>query len=123
MANRLVKNGCEAYLAWVVDSQIPAKKRVEAPRVVREYMDVFPNELPGLPPLREVEFTIDLLLGTALISVAPYRMELMELKELKSQLQELLKKGFIQPSVSPWGATVLFVKKKDGTLRLCIDYH
>ena len=107
----------------MVDSQIPAKKRVEAPRVVRDYMDVFPNELLGLPPSREVEFTIDLLPGTAPISVAPYRMALMELKELKSQLQELLEKGLIQPSVSPWGAPVLFVKKKDGTLRLCIDYH
>ncbi|KAA0048435.1 pol protein [Cucumis melo var. makuwa] len=91
--------------------------------VVRDYPDVFLEELPGLPPYREIEFAIELEPGTVPISRAPYRMTLAELKELKVQLQELLDKGFIRPSVSPWGAPVLFVKKKDGSMRLCIDYR
>ena len=91
--------------------------------VVRDYPTVFPEDLPGLPPEREVEFGIDLMPGTAPISKTPYRMAPVELKELKDQLEDLLKKGFIRPSISPWGAPVLFVKKKDGSLRLCIDYH
>ncbi|KAL0544935.1 hypothetical protein IC582_020065 [Cucumis melo] len=91
--------------------------------VVRDYPDVFPEELPGLPPHREVEFAIELEPGTVPISRAPYRMAPAELKELKVQLQELLDKGFIRPSVSPWGAPVLFVKKKDGSMRLCIYYR
>nr|GFD11236.1 putative reverse transcriptase domain, aspartic peptidase domain protein [Tanacetum cinerariifolium] len=73
--------------------------------------DVFPDELPRIPPVREVEFSIELIPGVEPISKAPYRMDLIELKELKGQLQELLKRGFIRPSVSPWGAPVLFVKK------------
>ena len=91
--------------------------------VMRDYEDVFPTELPGLPPEREVEFAIDLYPGTTPISKAPYRMAPAEMKELKKQLQELLEKGFIRPSISPWGAPVLFVKKKDGSMRLCIDYR
>ena len=97
--------------------------RIEDIPVVSEFPDVFPEELPGLPPTREIDFTIDLLPGTAPISQAPYRMAPAELKELKTQLQELVDKGFIRPSMSPWGAPVLFVKKKDDTLRLCIDYR
>ena len=84
---------------------------------------MFPEELSGLPPQREIEFAIDVILGATLTTITPYRMAPLELKELKLQFQELLEKGFIQPSVSPWGAPVLFVKKKDGTLRLCIDYR
>nr|GFD09598.1 putative reverse transcriptase domain-containing protein [Tanacetum cinerariifolium] len=76
----------------------------------------------GIPPVREVEFNIELIPGAEPISKAPYRMAPVELKELKDQLQELLERGFIRPSVSPWGTTVLFVKKKDGSMRLCIDY-
>ena len=76
-----------------------------------------------LPPDREIEFTIELILGTTSIFKAPYRMSPIELKELKVHLQELLDKGFIHLSVSPWGASVLFVKKKDGSMRLCIDYR
>ncbi|KAA0035721.1 ty3-gypsy retrotransposon protein [Cucumis melo var. makuwa] len=91
--------------------------------VVRDYPDVFPEELPVLPPHREVEFIIELEPGTVPISRAPYRMAPAELKELKVQLQELLDKGFIRLSVSPWGAPVLFFKKKDGSMRLCIDYR
>ena len=91
--------------------------------VVKEFPDVFPKELPGLPPVREVEVSIDILLGTTPIAQTPYRMAPTEFAELKIQLQELLDKGFIRPSISPWGAPVLFVKKKDGTFRLCIDYR
>ncbi|CAN6462542.1 unnamed protein product [Victoria cruziana] len=91
--------------------------------VVQEYRDVFPEDLPGLPPEREIEFTIELIPGVQPISKAPYRMAPAELAELKKQIEELTKKGFIQPSMSPWGAPILFVKKKDGTMRLCIDYR
>ena len=90
--------------------------------VVKDFPDVFPKELPGIPPKREVDLSIEILPGTAPTSRAPSRMAPAELKELKIQIQELLDKGFIRPSVSPWCALVLFVKKKDGTLRMCIDY-
>jgi hypothetical protein len=90
---------------------------------VCEYADVFPDELPGLPPDRDIEFTIELQPGTTHISKRPYRMPPAELVELKKQLQELLDKGFIRPSTSPWGCSALFVKKKDESLRLCIDYR
>ncbi len=82
---------------------------------------MFPKELLGLPPEREVQFEIEIMPGVDPISITPYRMAPAELKELKVHLQELLDKGFIHPSVSPWGAPILFVKKKDGTLRLCIN--
>ena len=81
------------------------------------------KNLPGLPPDREIEFCIDIVPGTDPISMPPYRMAPAELKELNEQLKELLDQGFIRPSTSPWGAPVLFVKKKDGSLRLCIDYR
>nr|GFC08453.1 putative reverse transcriptase domain-containing protein [Tanacetum cinerariifolium] len=87
-----------------------------------EVFDLSADELPGIPPVREVEFNIELIPGAEPISKAPYRMAPVELKELKDQLQELLELGFICPSVSPWGTPVLFVKKKDGSMRLCIDY-
>ena len=90
--------------------------------VVKEFPDVFLEELPGIPPEREVDLSIKIVPGTAPVSRAPYRMAPLELKELRLQLQEMLDKGFIRPNVSPWGASVLFVKKKDGTLRMCIDY-
>uniref|UniRef100_A0A2N9EJD6 Reverse transcriptase domain-containing protein n=1 Tax=Fagus sylvatica TaxID=28930 RepID=A0A2N9EJD6_FAGSY len=121
-ANRLLRKGCRGFLASVVDLQ---KKELEIKDIpiVREFSDVFPEDLSGLPPDREVEFSIDLVPGTAPISKAPYRMAPAELKELKGQLKELLDKGFIRPSSSPWGAPILFVKKKDGSMRLCIDYR
>jgi len=90
--------------------------------VVCHYSNVF-SEITGLPLNREVEFSIDLVSGTHPIHKAPYRMAPTELRELKEQLKELLDRGFIRPSVSPWGAPVLFVKKKDGSLRMCIDYR
>jgi hypothetical protein len=92
-------------------------------RVVCEYPDVFPEELPGMPPDRDIEFSIELLPGTAPISKRPYRMDVKDLVELKKQIEELLKKGFICPSSSPWGALVLFVNKKDGSRRMCVDYR
>ena len=96
---------------------------VDSVPVVREYADVFPTDLPCLPPERDIDFAIDLEPGTRPISIPPYRMAPAELRELSVQLKDLLEKGFIRPSVSPWGAPVLFVKKKDGTLRMCIDYR
>jgi hypothetical protein len=91
--------------------------------VVREFPDVFPEELPGMPPDREVEFVIDLLPGTGLISKRTYMMSIEDLKELKKQLMELQEAGYIRPSSSPWGTPVLFVKKKDGSQRMCVDYR
>jgi hypothetical protein len=91
--------------------------------VVSEYADVFPDELPGMTPDWDIEFTIQLQPGTTPISKRPYRMPPVELAELKNQLQELLDKGFIRPSTSPWGCPALFVKKKDESLSLCIDYR
>jgi hypothetical protein len=92
-------------------------------RVVRDFPDVYPEELPGIPPDREVEFVIDLLPSTAPISKRPYRMSMEELKELKKQLTELQEAGYIRLSPSPWGALVLFVQKKDGSQRMCVDYR
>ena len=83
---------------------------------------MFP-EIPGLPPKRDIDFTIELVPGAAPVSKTPYRMSTPDMLELKMQLQELLEKKYIRPSLSPWGVPVLFVKKKDGTLRLCIDYR
>jgi hypothetical protein len=90
--------------------------------VVCKYPDVFPDDLPGMPLDRDVEFVIELQPGTAPISKRPYRMPPKELAGLKVQLQELLDKGYIRPS-SPWGSPALFVKKKDGSLRMCVDYR
>jgi hypothetical protein len=91
--------------------------------IVSKFLDVFPGELPGMPPERKVEFTIELILGTALISKRAYRVSRPKLVELKKQIDELLEKGYIRPSTSPWVAPVLFVDKKDGTKRMCIDYR
>ena len=97
--------------------------RLEDIPIVKEFSDVFPDDISGLPPDRAIEFVIELIPGTKPISFPPYRMVPAELKELKAQLEELLSKGFIRPSTSPWGTPVLFVKKKDGSLWLCIDYR
>ena len=91
--------------------------------VVCEFLDIFLDELPGLPPDRDIEFKIKLIPGTVPISRRPYRMPPNELAELKIQLQELLEKGFIHPSLSPWGCPAIFVKKKDKSLRMCMDYR
>nr|CAE02265.2 OSJNBb0049I21.5 [Oryza sativa Japonica Group] len=91
--------------------------------IVQQFPDVFPEDLPGMPPDRDIEFIIDLIPGTAPISKRPYRMPVNELEELKKQIRELQEKGFVRPSSSPWGAPVLFVKKKDGSMRMCVDYR
>ena len=91
--------------------------------MVCEFQDVFPEDLPRLPPDRDVEFSIELEPSTAPISQRPYRMAPKELAKIKKQLEELLEKGFIRPSSSPWGCPAIFVKKKDGTLRMCVDYR
>jgi hypothetical protein len=109
-SNRIVLNHLDA--ASTVDM-----------RIVSEYPDVFPEELSCMPPDHEIEFVIELLSGTAPIFKKPYRMATNQLVELKEQLQELLDKGYIRPSASPWGAPVIFVLKKDGTQRMCVDYR
>nr|GEX30431.1 putative reverse transcriptase domain-containing protein [Tanacetum cinerariifolium] len=121
-ARTLLSHGCEGFLATIHDTTSDVPSIHDQP-IVSEFPDVFPDELPGIPPVHEVEFNIELIPGVEPILKAPYRMALIELKELKDQLQELLERGFIRPSVSPWGASVLFVKKKDGSMRLCIDYR
>nr|GEV45621.1 putative reverse transcriptase domain-containing protein [Tanacetum cinerariifolium] len=98
-------------------------KQLKDVLVVRDFPEVFPEDLPGLPPARPVEFQIDLIPGASPVAQAPYRLAPSEMKELSEQLQELSDKGFIRPSSSPWGAPVLFVKKKDGSFRMCIDYR
>ncbi|GJU13496.1 putative reverse transcriptase domain-containing protein [Tanacetum coccineum] len=114
-----------------MSSRISAKKKEDKSEgkqikdvpIVRDFPEVFPEDLPGLPPARPVEFQIDLIPGAAPVARAPYRLAPSEMKELSEQLQELSDKGFIRPSSSPWGAPVLFVKKKDGSFRMCIDYR
>jgi hypothetical protein len=103
-------------------NQLDSSQGSEVP-VVNEFPDVFPVELPGMPPDQDIEFVIELKPGTALIFKTPFRMTTPELAELKEHIKELLEKGFIRPSSSPWGATVIFVPKKDGTQRLCVDYR
>ncbi|XP_069152746.1 uncharacterized protein [Solanum lycopersicum] len=112
-AKRIVSKGCLAFLAHLRDdtSQVPL---IESVSIVREFLDVFPADLLGIPPDRNIDFCIDLEPNTRPISIPPYRMTPAELRELKAQLQELLGKGFIRPSASPWDAPVLFVKKNDG---------
>jgi hypothetical protein len=100
-----------------------ATQNLEDIPVVREFPDVFPEDLPSLPPDRDVEFTIELQPDTTPISRRPYRMTPKELAELKIQLKELMDKGFICPSSSPWGCPTIFVKKKDKSLWLCVDYR
>ncbi|KAA3484615.1 DNA/RNA polymerases superfamily protein [Gossypium australe] len=122
LTQKYLRKGYEAYLAFVMNAK-ETELRIESVPIVCEYPDIFPEELPELPPVREIEFGIELASGTAPISIAPYRMAPTELKELKAQLQELTNKGFARPSFSSWGAPILFVKKKDGSIRLCIDYR
>ena len=121
-AQKCLRKGYHAFLAHVVNKDSAERELEEIP-VVRDFPDVFPEDLPGLPPPRQVEFRIDLVPGAAPVARSPYRLAPSEMQELSNQLQELLDKGFIRPSFSPWGAPVLFVKKKDGSFRMCIDYR
>ncbi|GKA73869.1 putative reverse transcriptase domain-containing protein [Tanacetum coccineum] len=118
--------GHHVFLAHVTTKETKDKsgeKRLEDVQIVRDFPEVFPEDLPGLLPTRQVEFQIDLMPGVAPVARAPYRLAPFEMKELPEQLQELSEMGFIRPSSSPWGAPVLFVKKKDGSFRMCIDYR
>ncbi|GKE64349.1 putative reverse transcriptase domain-containing protein [Tanacetum coccineum] len=99
------------------------EKKLDDIRVVRDFPEVFPDDLSGLPPMREIEFRIDLIPGALPVVKSPYRLAPSEMSELSNQLKELQEKGFIRPSHSPWEAPVLFVKKKDGAMRMCIDYR
>ena len=122
----MYESKCQGQLAgWLASLTLEDEERsdLDLPRVVCKYVDVFPDELPGLPPRRVVDFGIELHPGTLPISMTPHRMAPVELQELRVQLHELLDKGFIRPSTSPWGAPVLFDKKKGKTFRLCIDYR
>ncbi|KAA3480710.1 Retrotransposon protein [Gossypium australe] len=102
LAQKFVRKGCEAYLAYVLDTKV-FESKIESVPVVCEYPNVVPEELSGLPPIREVAFAIELVSGTSPISIALYRTAPIELKELKAQLQELTDRGFARPSFSPWG--------------------
>ena len=121
-ASKMLRKGCQGYFAFVVDRRQEGTRLEDIP-IVKEFPDVFPDYISGLPPDRAIEFVIELIPRTEPISIPPYKMVPAELKELKAQLEELLNKGFIRPSTSSWGASVIFVKKKDGRLQLCIDYR
>ncbi|GKA35785.1 putative reverse transcriptase domain-containing protein [Tanacetum coccineum] len=125
-AQEYMARGCQVFLAQISakkEEDKSERKQIEDVPIVRDFPEVFPEDLPGLPPARPVEFQIDLIPGAAPVARAPYRLAPSEMKELQKQLQELSDKGFIRPSSSPWGAPVLFVKKKDGSFRMCIDYR
>nr|GEW31673.1 putative reverse transcriptase domain-containing protein [Tanacetum cinerariifolium] len=119
---KYVNRGSYLFVAQVIEKEL-AERRLEDVPVICKFLDVFPEDLPGLPPPQQVEFEIQLVPGAAPVARAPYRLAPSEMKELAKQLQELSDKGFIRPSSSPWGAPVLFVKKKDGTFHMCIDYR
>ncbi|GJS87270.1 reverse transcriptase domain-containing protein [Tanacetum coccineum] len=122
---KYIDQGCQVFLIQMMmeeETEIP-ERRIEDVPVVRDFPEVFPEDLPGLPPTRQVEFHIELIPGATPVARAPYRLAPAEMKELAEQLKELSDKGFIRPSSSPWGAPILFVKKKDGSFRMCIDYR
>nr|GFA28917.1 putative reverse transcriptase domain-containing protein [Tanacetum cinerariifolium] len=118
--------GCLIFLAHVTTKGAEDKsneKRLEDVPIVQDFPEVFPEDLPGIPPTRQVKSQINLLPGAAPVARAPYRLAPSEMKELLDQLKKLAENGFIRPSSSPWGAPVLFFKKKDGSFRMCIDYR
>ncbi|GJT95740.1 putative reverse transcriptase domain-containing protein [Tanacetum coccineum] len=120
-ASKYVERGCHLFLAHVTKKR-SKEKRLEDVPIIHDFLEMFHEDFLGLPPPRQVEFRIDLVPGAAPVARAPYRLAPSEIRELSIQLQELLEKEFIRPSSSPWGAPVLFVKKKDGSFRMCIDY-
>nr|GEW14509.1 putative reverse transcriptase domain-containing protein [Tanacetum cinerariifolium] len=119
---KYMERGSQLFLAQVTESE-PAKKQLQDVPVICNFPEVFPDDFLGLPPPRQVEFKIELMPSAVPVARVPYRLAPFELKELSGQLKELSKKGFIRPSSLPWGAPVLFVKKKDGSFRMCIDYR
>ncbi|GJV94537.1 putative reverse transcriptase domain-containing protein [Tanacetum coccineum] len=121
-----IMRGCGIFLAHITTKEAEDKleeKRLKDVPIVKDFPEVFPEDLPGIPPTRQVEFQIDLVPGAAPVARAPYRLAPSEMKELAKQLQELYDKGFIRHNSSPWEAPILFVKKKDGSFRMCIDYR
>ncbi|GKE74155.1 hypothetical protein Tco_1536196 [Tanacetum coccineum] len=119
-----MSKGCDVFLAHITTKEAKDRsegKRLEDVPIVRDFPKVFPKDLPSISPPRQVEFQIDLVPGAAPVAWAPYRLAPSEMKGLVEQLQELSDKGFIRPSSSPWGAPVLFVKKKDESFHMCID--
>ncbi|GJX10732.1 hypothetical protein Tco_0200591 [Tanacetum coccineum] len=121
-----IQKGCHVFLAKITEKKAEDKseeKRLKDVPIVRDFSEVFPEDLPGLPPTRQVEFKIDLVPGAAHVAQSLYRLAQPKMQELSDQLQELSDKGFIRPSSSPWVALVLFVKKKDRSSKMCIDYR
>jgi hypothetical protein len=116
------RKGCQIFAAHMEEASKDKVPNLED-HAVLEYFEYVFNEVPGLPPKRDIDFSINLMTGVAPVSKTPYIMSTPELKELQMNLEEILKKGYICPSVSPWGAPVLFMKEKDGTLILCIDFR
>ena len=119
---RELQEGAQCYVIFT-HLEVERGEATSVIPVVQDFGDVFPEEVPGLPPNKEVEFSIDLVPGTSPVSMAPYRTAPAELVELKKQIEELMEKQFIRPNTSPWGAPVLLVKKKDESSRLCVDYR
>ncbi|GKD48595.1 hypothetical protein Tco_1277571 [Tanacetum coccineum] len=125
-AQEYLSKGCDVFLAHITTKEDKDKsegKQLEDMSIVRDFPEVFPEDLPGIPPARQVEFQIDLVPCATPVARAPYRLAPSEMKGLAKQLQELSDKGFIRPNSSPWGAPVLFVKKKDRSFCMCIDYY
>nr|GEY70357.1 putative reverse transcriptase domain-containing protein [Tanacetum cinerariifolium] len=119
---RYISRGYQVFIAQVTEKKLDEKRLEDIP-AVREFLEVFLEDLLGLPSIRQVEFQIDLILRATPVARALYRLAPSEMQELSYQLQELAERGFIRPSTSPWGAPVLFVKKKDRSFRMCIDYR
>ncbi|GJT07298.1 putative reverse transcriptase domain-containing protein [Tanacetum coccineum] len=125
-AQKYLSKGCDVFLAHITTKEVKYKSegnRLKDMLIFRDFPKVFPEDLPGIPPTQQVAFQIDLVPGAAPVARAPYRLTPSKMKELAEQLQELSDKGFIRPNSSPWGGPVLFVKKKDGSFRICIDYR
>jgi hypothetical protein len=116
------RKGCQIFATHMEEASKDKMPNIEDHAVLKDFEDVF-KEIPGLPPKRDIDFSINLMLGVAPISKTPYRMSTPKLKELQMKLEEILKKGYIFPSFSPWGALVFFMKKKYGVLILCIDFR
>jgi len=122
-AAKEIEDGATLFMIVAQIEKMSTAEQISMIPVVDEYTNVFPDEIPELPSSRDVDFTIDLILGASPVSKEPYRMAPVELSELKKQIEDLLAKKFIRPSASPWGAPVLLVKKKNGSSRLCVDYR
>ncbi|GKC66492.1 hypothetical protein Tco_1099090 [Tanacetum coccineum] len=120
-----IDKGCQAFLVQMMKKEETkaSKKRIEDVPVVRDFLEVFPEDFLGLPLTRQVEFHVELIPGAAPVARAPYHLAPAEMKELAEKLKELFDKGFIRPSSSLWGAPILFIKKKDGSFQMCLDYR